>query len=258
MNIAEQVLTLKNDIDDVFKAGKKAGGGGCDIDHTALYNEGYGKGYTEGETVGYNKGYADGQESAGGQENAPNPLEYAKTVLYREVEFPTDYELTLNVPMLNSLNYAFYNTSGIKKATIKGNGNGNAIDFSNAFRNCADIEVLDFTELVVKVGSCNSTFHTARKLREILGEFDFAECINTNTMFQNCNALEEVRVKANSLKLSISFSASSLLSANSIQSIIDGLATVETQQILTLHSDISSALTNEQHEQISNKNWRLE
>jgi hypothetical protein len=142
--------------------------------------------------------------------------------------------------LLTSSYYTFYNTKGIKKVTIKGNTNGNVIDFTMSFRNSADLEIIDFTQLVAKVGNGNSAFHTCRSLREIKGELDFTECTSANTMFQNCVALEEVRVKANSLKLSISFSASPSLSANSIQSIIDGLAIVETAQTLTLPKTLTT------------------
>ena len=48
---------------------------------------------------------------------------------------------------------------------------------------------------------------------------------------------------------------SSKLSAESVQSIIDGLAIVGTAQTLTLHSSI--VLTDEQKAQISSKNWTL-
>ena len=60
-----------------------------------------------------------------------------------------------------------------------------------------------------------------------------------------------------SIKASIAFAQSSLLSDESIQSIIDGLATVETAQTLTLHADVKAKLTDEQIAQITIKNWSL-
>ncbi len=264
MNFAEKLLIVAENTPKVYEAGQKAGGGGCDVDHDALYNNGYTeghtKGYTDGETAGYNtgynKGYADGQSGGTGeQESVQNPLEYAKTVSYREVTFPANYELVVNAPILNSLYYMFYTTTGIKKITIKGNNNGSVIDFNTAFRGCNSVEIIDFTEFVAKVGNCNYAFGNCRKLHTIDGELDFAECTNTNNIFQNCEALKEIRLKANSLELSISFSASSLLSANSIQSIIDGLAKVETAQTITFHSSI--VLTDEQKATISSKGWTL-
>lgn len=258
-------------------------GGTCDVYHDALrqegYTEGHAKGYTEGETAGYNtgytkgetagyntgysagytKGYADGQSGGSGEpENVQNPLEYAKSVSFRESTFIPNYEISLNTPALNSLSYAFYNTTGLKEVKLAGNNSGNVVDFSNSFRNSADLESVDLSAFNAKISSGNSAFHTARKLREILGAFDFSECTNVNTMFQNCNALETVELVANLLKMSISFSASPLLSANSIQSIIDGLAKVETKQTLSLHSTTAAKLTDEQYNILSAKNWQIQ
>lgn len=172
-------------------------------------------------------------------ETAPNPLEYAIKIneIYREVTFPTDYELVINTPFLTSLYYTFYGTKGIKKVTIKGNANRNVIDFTMGFRNSADLETVDFTELVAKVDNGNSTFHTCRKLREIKGEIDFTECTSANTMFQNCVALEKVKPKANSIKISIGFPNSEQIDFSSIQAIFDGLTRLETAQTLTLNAN---------------------
>lgn len=58
--------------------------------------------------------------------------------------------------------------------------------------------------------------------------------------------------------LSISWNVGSLnLTDETIKSIIDGLATVETQKTLTLNSAIVDRLTSEQIIQITNKNWSL-
>ena len=202
-----------------------------------------------GYDKGYNNGFIDGKNSV------QNPLEYAATVSYRDVVFPVNYELVVNAPILNSLYYMFYMTTGIKKITIKGNKNGNVIEFNTGFRGCSDVEIIDLTKFIAKIGNANYAFGNCRKLHTIDGVLDFTECTNANNVFQNCNALEEVRVKANSLKRSINFSTSPLLSANSIQSIIDGLATVETAQTITFHSSI--ALTDEQKAIILSKGWTL-
>lgn len=76
-----------------------------------------------------------------------------------------------------------------------------------------------------------------------------------NDMFYKCKALVEVRFVANTIHWSISFADSPLLSAESVQSIIDGLATVTTAQTITFHKDI--ALTDEQKQIINEKGWTL-
>jgi hypothetical protein len=67
--------------------------------------------------------------------------------------------------------------------------------------------------------------------------------------------LKEIRFVKECIKVSLNFQYSSLLSAESIQSIIDGLATVETAQTLTLHKNI--VLTDEQKATINSKGWTL-
>jgi hypothetical protein len=95
----------------------------------------------------------------------------------------------------------------------------------------------------------------ATKLVSLIGEFDMSKCTNTGYAFANCSALEEIYFKPETIKISINFAHSSRLSANSIQSIIDGLATVETAQTLTLHSSI--VVSDEQKATIKSKNFTL-
>jgi hypothetical protein len=70
------------------------------------------------------------------------------------------------------------------------------------------------------------------------------------------NKIKEIRFVPNCIKLSIGIN-SYVLSDESIQSIIDGLATVETAQTLTLHADVKEKLTEEQLATITSKNWNL-
>lgn len=70
-----------------------------------------------------------------------------------------------------------------------------------------------------------------------------------------CTELKEIRFVSGSIKLSLNFSNCSKLSAESIQSIIDGLATVTTAQTLTLNPAIT--LTDAQKSSITAKGWTL-
>lgn len=74
-------------------------------------------------------------------------------------------------------------------------------------------------------------------------------------IFYNCKALVEVRFVAETIHWSISFADSPLLSAESVQSIIDGLAPVTTVQTITFHKNI--ALSDEQKQTINEKGWTL-
>lgn len=75
--------------------------------------------------------------------------------------------------------------------------------------------------------------------------------------FRNCSALKNIEIAPNTIKWNISFSSSPLLTDTTIQNIIDGLATVTSQQTLTLHADVKSKLTDEQKSAITSKNWLL-
>lgn len=100
-----------------------------------------------------------------------------------------------------------------------------------------------------------SAFNTCRKLKKILGALDFSSATNVNYMFVNCSNLEEVRFAPNTLSISMGLGFCGNLTNESVQSIIDGLATVETVQTLTLSSKV--VLSDEQKAIISSKNWTL-
>ena len=83
---------------------------------------------------------------------------------------------------------------------------------------------------------------------------DISQVTQTQNAFA-CDNLTEVRFVSGTIKISIDFSRCSKLSAQSIQSIIDGLATVTTAQTLTLNSAI--VLTDAQKASITAKGWTL-
>lgn len=77
---------------------------------------------------------------------------------------------------------------------------------------------------------------------------------NTQNAFA-CDNLTEIRFVSGTIKISIDFSRCAKLSAQSLQSIIDGLATITTAQTLTLNSAI--VLTDAQKSSITTKGWTL-
>lgn len=246
MSIADKFIVVADNIPKVYEAGRKAGG-----DYESAYNDGYEIGYANGETTGYNNGYTDGVASV------PNLFEYATqpTNVYTSSPFPDGSEFEINLPIVTNITGLFWATKGLKKITVKGNAAGNLVTIDYAFRELPSVETVDLIGFNCKARRANQVFYLSRKLKNILGTLDFSEAVGYVTPFGYCEALEEVRFKESSLLLSISFAHSSKLSAESVQSIIDGLATVETAQTLTLNSAI--VLTDEQKAQISSKNWTL-
>ena len=190
---------------------------------------------------------------------AVHSLEYT----FANHAFPTDTELVVNVPNLSKgINYMIYNATGIKSLKLKGNTENHTIDIAYPFIS-SGLEELDLTEFGaggMKFGTCKGLAYNCTKLRSILGELDFSEVTgNIDIPFNNVSALVEVRIKRGTLYKTISFPNSPLLSADSIQSIIDGLAdlTGQTAQTLTFHKTVGNKLTEAQKATITAKNWTL-
>lgn len=83
---------------------------------------------------------------------------------------------------------------------------------------------------------------------------DFSKVTQTQNAFA-CDNLTEIRFVSGTIKVDINFNRCSTLSAQSIQSIIDGLATVTEAQTLTLNKAIT--LTDAQKASITAKGWTL-
>ena len=197
---------------------------------------------------------------AGSGGNKEDVLIYATCAnnMFDNAVFPEDYTLSLNLPRITSLNY-FAMRSNVKKVILKGNENKNSISTAYAFFNCTNLEEVDFSDFNMVFREGTYAFSTCKSLKKLTGEFDFSKCVKIgNTFISSSNNLEEIRIKKETLSLSLEL-PSAFLSDLSIQSIIDGLAdlTGGTAQTLTLHADVKAKLTEEQISTITGKNWTL-
>lgn len=188
------------------------------------------------------------------------PLKYAYSVksLFRNGLFPEGTELIIDIPNCYDLTETFA-FSHIKKLKISGNNNGNGVILDRTFNATtahAKFVEIDFTDFNLCVVTWINAFSQQRNLVKILGEFDFSNCA-TNITFINNASLEEIRLKPNTLFVDFTILQSSLLSTDTIQSIVDGLATVEEQKTLKLHSSVVEKLTDEQWQIIYDKNWSV-
>ena len=202
----------------------------------------------------------NGLPSAGGE--SVNWYDYAFSLHnhFKSVEFAEGTEITLNLPNVGEMNSAFNMAKGVKRVNlILGE---NDVTMSSCFWMTNDggtLEIVDLSKSkcrITKIGGC---FRDAKKLKCIYGELDFSYCSDVNAMFLNTTNIEEIRFKQETILVSISFAQSSMLSAESIQSIINGLAdlTGGTSQTIAFHKDVKSKLTEEQISQITSKNWTL-
>ncbi len=168
---------------------------------------------------------------------------------------PIVEKLTINAPNLINGNVSsmFSNNKGVKNVIL--NLSNNCENLTLLFSGSSVIEeaVLNFS--TKNITKYTSVFSNAIKLKKIVGVLDFSSATTVQNMFWNCYNLEEVTFEKDTLSLTISLGWSGMLSAESIQSIIDGLATVETAQTLGLNSAIT--LTDEQKATINEKGWTL-
>lgn len=246
MGIAEinnKTSLIKSNVPKVYEAGQITGGGGVDYDEA------------------YQDGYKDGKESV------PDYLYYVNNLngSFGGAVFPENFEFVLRVQRLaNASAFAgtFNNCFYLKTLKlINENPNNLVLNMQNTFAcgsgNTPTLEIVDLTEFNKKFSNCLNTFRYQKVLKSILGKIDLSGCTSTANMFQNCEALEDVEFESGTINISISFAQSSKLSTASIQSIVDGLATVTTTQSLTLSSNVLVALSSDQMSQILAKNWSV-
>jgi hypothetical protein len=135
-----------------------------------------------------------------------------------------------------------------------------AISLNNFISNSKEIKKVIFRNMTTTLTGMYGAFNYCRNLEYIAtlnvgGVTD--KVYGVGNAFDNNVALKEIRFVENCIKVPISFAHSSLLTTESIQSIIDGLATVETAQTLTLHADVKAKLTDTQLATITGKNWSV-
>lgn len=205
---------------------------------------------------GYAAGYAEGRDI----------WNYVRSIsgAFQNNTFPTGTNFVLNIPNLSlsanegNLNYIFRSATGLESITLKCATRGVATHAHGAFSRCSDLKFLDLSEFNTTFGTSTDVFYSCTKLEEIRGEIENTTT-NWTLWFASCVKLREVRFKANSIKGDFTISQSPLLSAESVQSIVDGLAdmTGGTSYKLTLHADVKAKLTEEQLATIAAKNWTI-
>ena len=243
MATADLITQLKQDFDDVYAAGKAAGGG-------------------SGE---YEQGYEDGKNSV-----ADN-VRYAKTITFASLNVFGKKEVELNFDNVTALANLFdVRTSANKNTTVEHltiNCSTLPTSISQmlySIGSSSDDEVLKKVIFNVDTSNCTNltnAFVGRNGLKVIDGKpLDFsANTQSSLNLFARCILLTDFRLVANTIKVNFNVSSCSLLSTETIQSIIDGLAdlTDGTAQTLTLHATVGAKLTDEQKATITAKNWTL-
>lgn len=159
----------------------------------------------------------------------------------------------LNMPKVTNTVYVFNNCTSLEKIERTSNPlcSGNCDNFASG---CTSL--VEFDQDTSKVTSFYHMFDGDTSL-ETIKTIDGTASQGFADTFKNCSALKNIEITPGTINLNISFGNSPLLTAASIQNIINGLATVTSQRTLTLHTDVKSKLTDEQKSAIASKNWKL-
>lgn len=163
----------------------------------------------------------------------------------------------------NILRYAFYGCSCIEEINFI-NMPDFAVSVDSMFSLAPNIipDKLKKISFSPKLNALNVTllFNGRGSLEEIIGELDLSKITSAtvqNNPFNGCTSLVEVRFTKESIKYNLSFTQSSQLSDESIQSILDGLANVSTTRTLSLNSAVYAKLTEEQKQSVTDKGWTI-
>lgn len=229
MTIAEQITRAKADLEAVYEAGKKAGGGGgANVLEYA----------TTVSRMFYGAAFPDGHKLVIDMPNSPTNIQEMFRVSYGLKK------LTMKIPTNRAYNAQYFlmghstNRSTLEELVLP-----DGIKFSN-FMNFAN------RAHELKIVNCG------------LGEdgvgIDLSESTSNENCFDACDELVEVRFKENTITMSVDFVQSSKLSDASIESIINGLAVVSEKQELILHATVKDKLTESQIAIITQtKGWTL-
>lgn len=210
----------------------------------------------------------------GGGPGGENALDYANRItgLFYGSQVPSGTEINISFGSkagitMNSaaLQYFMRELRGAKSVKVTCGGEAPATMDMNSFARCDrgeyDLERIDLSgaEHLLKPSNLTRALEYRMELKEVLGEFDMSNCTTLNNIAARCEALETIRIKSGTIKSSMSLSSSPNLTAETIQSVIDGLAdlTGSTAQTLTLHATVGAKLTDAQKASATAKNWTI-
>lgn len=233
MSIANKLVTMAENVNKVYEAGKEAAGG-----------EFYDKGYGEGYEAGYNKAESE------------NPLYYAyiKAFQWYKVAFPEGFDFVLKLRKKpDDMNALLSGATGLKTVTLICEAEG-TVAYSQMVRETT-ATVLDISGFKPKPKDM-SYFAYDAELVTIIGALDLSQCTNVTNAFA-ADFLENIEFVPNTIPISISFSYSTKLTHDSLMSIINGLATVTETKTLTLGTTNLAKLTTEEKAIATQKNWSL-
>ena len=175
--------------------------------------------------------------------------------------FPDGFKSILKVKKAPAeSSYIFHQARGYKISKLISEDKTNIVGFNHSHRITAytpTLEIVDLTEFNTNFSYIQEAFRGQKKLKSIFGAINLSNCKNTSNAFTECSALEDIEFVPNTIPISISFSYCSSLTHDSLMSIINGLAVVETTQTLWLSSASKEKLTDVEKAIATQKGWTI-
>ena len=213
----------------------------------------------------YDAGYAAGQAEGGGGIDLSIPattyrLENLNTIGAKEVVF--NFE---NIKSLASFFHITNTTGYVENTTVE----HITINCGKQIASCGTMLYINgvigdnkLKRLTLNADTSKASFSNMTAFMYALEvvdgtPLDLSSAGNVNRMLYKSEKMREIRFVAGSIKGNISFVDTAVLSAESIQSIIDGLADLTGSETKTLTLHASIVLTDEQKATIAAKNWTL-
>ena len=241
-----------------------------------VYDAGYNKGKAEGGNTeeAYARGVADGKQAEYDNfwemfQDGGRRTNYRRAFIYWMEEPKPKYftELSNDVGIDRSTNGAeVFTALGLKSNATTNNPQGDMIDVSYVcsmfdFSKCANVNNLFANarakNITVNLSGCNT-------ITRAFANGDYGRLDNITVTFSEKNVFDNTFTGTNTLTTltikgtignSISFADSPLLTSESVQSVIDALATVTEAKTITFNEEIT--LTAAQIAEIDGKGWDL-
>ena len=238
----------------------------------AEVGEAFDRGYAEGDTEGYEKGKTDGVAEGieQGYADARQFTNGVTAITFDNLNLLGCKEFEIHLPLITSYYLMFRCVGGVANKTVEhitiSGGSAKNIGFFLDSPFAHYESTLKRVTLNFDTSGCTNfqnSFACRMGLEVIDGQPLNCSSAKTGTpfslTFNYCYALKEIRFVPNTIYLGIDFVHSNLLSAESIQSIIDGLAdlTGATGKNIRFHKDVGPKLTDVQKATITAKNWTL-
>lgn len=144
------------------------------------------------------------------------------------------------------------------------------VDFSSLKNNCS-IErlfsttqgfiytpvIINFIGDTSKLNNYNLVFLRRPGIEEINGVLDFSNSTKNDRPFLDCSKLKKITIAKNSIHTNFDISSTAVLSNESVQSVVDGLADITGSASYTVTFNAKQPITRAQADSISAKGWTL-